>query len=226
MSEKDESKNKDNYGLGRVLALTDGVFAIAATLLVVDLFVPTLSAGATSADLWNALAGEFHIFLAYLLSFFILGVWWTAHHRHYAFIRRSDSTLQWLNLFLLLWIGLLPFFTKILAEYGPLQIAVALYALDQGAAGLCVMLSWVYASRKRRLVDENLPDDTIRLTLMRSAIAPVIFFVSIGVSFVNPYAAYASWIVLTPSFVVVSHLGHKRKKEKLKRELREKWVGC
>ncbi len=214
MTEKDESKDKENYGLNRVLALTDGVFAIAATLLVVDLFVPTLSPDATSADLWNALSGEFHTFLAYLLSFFILGVWWNAHHRHYSLIRNSDAKLRWLNLFLLLWIGLLPFFTKILAEYGPLQSAVALYALDQGAAGLCVMLSWLYASKNHRLVDKSLPQETIKTILMRSAIAPIIFFASIGFSFINPYAAYVTWIVLMPVFVIVTQLGRKNKKKR------------
>ena len=211
MSEKDEAKERENYGLNRILALTDGVFAIAATLLVIDLFVPTLSADATSADLWNALAGEYQIFLAYLLSFFILGVWWNAHHRHYELIRRSDATLRWLNLLLLLTIGLLPFFTKILAEYGPLQAAVALYALDQGAAGLFVMLSWVYASKNHKLLEKNLPDETIKLTSMRSAIAPIIFFASIGVSFIDTYAAYATWIILMPFFAIVTILGRKNK---------------
>jgi uncharacterized membrane protein len=212
MSEKDESNERENYGLNRILSLTDGVFAIAATLLVVDLFVPTLSVDATSADLWNALAGEYHIFLAYLLSFFILGVWWNAHHRHYSLIRRSDATLRWLNLLLLLTIGLLPFFTKILAEYGPLQAAVVLYALDQGAAGLFVMLSWVYASKNRRLIEKNLPEETVKLTLIRSTIAPIIFFVSIGVSFIDTYIAYATWVILMPFFAIVTILGRKKKK--------------
>jgi uncharacterized membrane protein len=216
MSENDESKDKENYGLGRILALTDGVFAIAATLLVVDLFVPTLSADATALDLWNALAGEYHIFLAYLLSFFILGVWWNAHHRHYSLIRRSNATLRWLNLLLLLTIGLLPFFTKILADYGPLQPAIALYALDQGAAGLFLMLSWVYATKNHRLVDKNLEHETIKLTLSRSIIAPIIFFASIPVSFIEPYAAYATWVIVMPFFVIVTLLGRKNKKKTTK----------
>ena len=212
MGEKGKSEDK-GYGINRVLALTDGVFAIAATLLVLDLFVPALSAGATSADLWNALSGEFHTFLAYLLSFFIIGVWWNGHHRHYSLIRDADSTLRWLNLLLLLWIGLLPFFTKILAEYGDFQIALALYSLDQAAAGLFLALSWIYASRKHKLIDKDLPEKTVRLTLMRSAIAPIIFGVSIGVSFINPILTYISWLGLVPTFVIVYRLGRKMEKK-------------
>ncbi len=214
MTEQDECKNKSEYGVTRVLALTDGVFAIAATLLVIDLAVPALASGATSADLWNALTGESHIFLAYLLSFFILGIWWSAHHRHYSYIRNTDSTLRWINLLLLLWIGLLPFFTKILADYGPLQAAVALYALDQGAAGLFITLGWYYASRKHKFVDPDLPDETINAMLIRSALAPIIFFVSIAASFISTSATYIAWVVLIPLLVVAFQMGRKIKKKK------------
>ena len=211
MSEKNESKDS-GYGINRVLALTDGVFAIAATLLVIELVVPTLSAGASSADLWNAISGELHVFLAYLLSFFILGVWWNAHHRHYSLIRDTDWTLRWLNLLLLLWIALLPFFTKILAEYGDLQAALALYSLNQAAAGLFLTLSWIYASRNHRLIDKDVPDKTIRLTLIRSSTAPILFFVSIGVSFINPILTYISWFGLVPIVILLYRYGHNSEK--------------
>jgi uncharacterized membrane protein len=212
MGEKDESKDA-GYGITRILALTDGVFGIAATLLVIELVVPTLSAGATSADLWNALAGESHTFLAYLLSFFILGVWWNAHHRHYGLIRDTDWTLRWLNLLLLLWIALLPFFTKILAEYGDLQVALALYSLDQAAAGLFLTLSWIYASRNHRLIDKDVPERTIRLTLIRSSTAPLLFFVSIGVSFIDPILTYISWFGLVPIIIILYRFRQKNEKQ-------------
>jgi uncharacterized membrane protein len=211
MGEKGETKDA-GYGITRILALTDGVFAIAATLLVIELVVPTLSAGATSTDLWSALSGEFPMFLAYLLSFFILGVWWNAHHRHYGLIRDTDWTLRWLNLLMLLWIALLPFFTKILAEYGDLQVALALYSLDQAATGLFLTLSWIYASRNHRLIDKAVPEKTIRLTLIRSSTAPILFFVSIGVSFINPILTYISWLGLVPIIVILYRYGHKNEK--------------
>jgi uncharacterized membrane protein len=211
MGEKGETRDA-GYGITRILALTDGVFAIAATLLVIELIVPTLSAGATSTDLWNALSGELPMFLAYLLSFFILGVWWNAHHRHYSLMRDTDWTLRWLNLLMLLWIALLPFFTKILAEYGDLQVALALYSLDQAATGLFLTLSWIYASRNHRLIDKDVPEKTIRLTLIRSSTAPILFFVSIGVSFINPILTYISWFGLVPIIMILYRYGHKNEK--------------
>ena len=211
MGEKGETRDA-GYGITRILALTDGVFAIAATLLVIELVVPTLSADATSTDLWNALSGAFPMFLAYLLSFFILGVWWNAHHRHYSLMRDTDWTLRWLNLLMLLWIALLPFFTKILAEYGDLQVALALYSLDQAATGLFLTLSWIYASRNHRLIDKDVPEKTIRLTLIRSSTAPILFFVSIGVSFINPILTYISWFGLVPIIMILYRYGHKNEK--------------
>jgi uncharacterized membrane protein len=162
MAEEDESNKQRGYGLDRVLAISDGVFAFAITLLVLDLTVPVLSSGASSADLWQALSKEWVSFLSYITSFFIAGVWWNAHNVNFKFIRDSDSTLRWLNLIFLLWIALLPFFTKILDQYNTLQIAVVLYATDQAFAGVFMGLSWWYASGNHRLVDKDLKNSVIR----------------------------------------------------------------
>jgi uncharacterized membrane protein len=94
MTEEDESIKRRGYGLDRTLAISDGVFAFAVTLLVLDLFVPTLSPGASSTDLWQALSKEYISFLNYILSFLIAGVWWNAHHRIFERIRNSNSTLR------------------------------------------------------------------------------------------------------------------------------------
>jgi uncharacterized membrane protein len=213
MTEEDESSERSGYRLDRVLAITDGVFAFAVTLLVLDLFVPVLSPGASSADLWNALSKEYISFLNYLLSFFIAGVWWNAHHRNFGLIRNSDSTLRWLNLLFLLWIALLPFFTKILDQYNNLQIAVVLYAADQAAAGLSMTLSWWYASRNHRLVDRNLKDSTMKFVLLRNAIAPFFFIISMGISFIGPTVATFSWFGMIPVLILVHRLERRSEKK-------------
>jgi uncharacterized membrane protein len=196
MAEKDESSVHAGYRLDRVLSITDGVFAFAVTLLVLDLVVPVLSSGASSADLWVALSNEYVSFLSYAISFLIAGAWWNAHHRIFGYIRRSDATLQWLNLLFLLWIALLPFFTKILSDYIWLQLALVLYATDQAAAGFFVALLWWYASRNHRLVDRKLKDSTIRRQLRLNAITPLWFIFSIFVSFVSLTATWIFWLAI------------------------------
>ena len=206
MAEEDESSRKRTYGLDRVLAITDGVFAFAVTLLVLDLFVPVLSSGATSADLGQALSQEYRSFVNYLLSFFIAGVWWNAHNRNFGLLRRADSTLRWLNLLFLLWIALLPFFTKILNQYTNLQLAVALYAFDQACAGFFMTLSWWYSSRNHRLVDRALEDRTIRYITLRNAVAPLSFIISMGLSFFGALVAFISWFAMVPALMLIHRL--------------------
>jgi uncharacterized membrane protein len=213
MTEEDESSKRSEYGLDRVLAISDGVFAFAVTLLVLDLFVPALSSGASSADLWEALSKEYVSFFNYLLSFFIAGVWWNAHHRNFGLIRSSDSPLRWLNLLFLLWIALLPFFTKILDQYNNLQVAVVLYAADQAAAGLFLTLSWWYASRNHRLVDRNLKRSTIRFALLIDIIPPFFFIISMGISFIGPTIATYSWFAMFPILILAHRLKRKSEKE-------------
>ncbi len=171
---------------------------------MLDLAVPVLSSGASSADLGEALSKEYTNILSYLLSFYIAGIWWTAHHRNFSWIRNSDTTLRWLNLLFLLWIAMLPFFTKILDQYINLQIAVALYATDQAGAGIFMTLSWWYASRNHRLIDKTMKNSTIRFYLSRNAVAPLFFILSIGISFLSPGIALYSWWGMVPALFIIS----------------------
>jgi uncharacterized membrane protein len=212
MTEEDESSERSGYALNRVLAISDGVFAFAVTLLVLDLAVPVLSQGASSADLWKALSKEYVSFLSYITSFLIASIWWNAHNGNFRRIRNCDSTLRWLNLLFLLWIALLPFFTKILDQYNTLQIAVVLYATDQAAAGIFMTLSWWYASKNHRLVDKNLKKSTIRSRLLNNAVAPLFFIISMGISFIGPNIATYSWFAMFPVLVLTHH--RERKSEK------------
>ena len=206
MAEENESKKSRGYRLDRVLALSDGVFAFAVTLLVLDLVVPSLLPGASSMDLWQGLSKEYISFFNYILSFFIAGVWWNGHNRNFAHIRDSNATLRMLNLFFLLWIALLPFFTKILDQYHSLQLSVALYAMDQAAAGLFLTITWWYASRNNRLIDKDMSKTEIRFGTLRNIIVPIFFIISIGLSFVDSNVATFSWYGLIPIYIIVLRL--------------------
>jgi uncharacterized membrane protein len=212
MTEEDESSGRSGYGLDRLLAISDGVFAFAITLLVLDLVVPILSPGASSADLWQALSREWVSFLSYVTSFLIAGLWWNAHNRNFRYIRNCDSTLRWLNLLFLLWIALLPFFTKILDQYHTLQIAVVLYATDQTAAGAFMGLSFWYASRNRHLVYKTLKESAIRSRLLANAVAPIFFIISMGISFIDPTIATYFWFAMFPVLALTHSMERKSEK--------------
>jgi uncharacterized membrane protein len=193
MTTEEETSDGSNYGVSRILGLSDAVFAFVVTLLVLDLVVPSLPLDATSSDLWEALSSEWIHFLDYGISFLIAGAWWNAHHRIYHYIRESDATLRSLNLFFLLWITLLPFFTRVFSENPTIQLGYILYAIDQAAAGFTLALLWWYASRNHRLVDKNLSDEVIRSRLLVSALASLWFIFSIGFTFISLGATYLFW---------------------------------
>ena len=216
MADEDESSKQRGYRLDRVLALSDGVFAFAVTLRVLDLVVPVLLPGASSSDLWQGLTKEYISFVNYILSFFIAAIWWNSHHRNFEHIRDSNTTLRMLNMFFLIWIAMLPFFTKILDQYHSLQLSVALYAIDQAAAGFSLTVIWLYASRNNQMIDKNMKKTAIRFSTIRNIITPVFFMISIGISFINTYLASFSWYGLIPVFIIVLRLEQRSEKQQTK----------
>ena len=104
-------------GRNRVEALTDGIFAVAMTLLVLDIEVPEVQQATGTANLPLKLLALVPKMLSYIISFIILGVYWVGHHAQLAFIHRADRPLLWINILFLLWVALVPFSTALLSEY-------------------------------------------------------------------------------------------------------------
>jgi uncharacterized membrane protein len=147
---------------GRLEAFSDGVFAIAITLLVLDIHVPDPS---TTADLAQQLGSQWPSYVAYGVSFLTIGIIWINHHYCMQTIARCDRTFLFLNLLLLLTIGFLPFPTKLVAQYlqqpGE-QAAVYAYAATFVVMSIIYNAWWRYASTNRRLIKDTVPDSTIR----------------------------------------------------------------
>jgi uncharacterized membrane protein len=204
MSEDEESGWRREYGLERTVALSDGVFAFAITLLVLDLVVPDLARGASTQEIMLALLQEQQMFVNYFVSFLVIGLWWTVHRGNFSRIKGSDFILGWLNLFFLLWIAVTPFFTKLLDIYGNIQFIVMLYAIVQAAAGGFMTLIWWYASRNHRLIAKNLKDSTVRHVLRTNSAAPAVFLLSVGLSFIIPPSTVRySWLLMIPLLLIL-----------------------
>jgi uncharacterized membrane protein len=167
----------------RLEAFSDGVFAIAITLLVLEIRVPEGAAG----DLAHELASQWPSYLAYLVSFLVIGIIWMNHHAVIDHLRRADRPLMALNLFLLLWIGLIPWPTRLVAEYmrdggEPERVAALVYAGTMTMMGVAFGLMWSYASHDRRLIGSNLSDAEIRRRTLRFTIGAPIYALSILVA--------------------------------------------
>jgi uncharacterized membrane protein len=184
------------YGLGRLLAISDGIFAFALTLLVVQVTVPTLASGSEPGQLGVQLLDQFPIYLSYVLSFAVLAAYWYGHHRIFRYIRRYDARLIMLNFGVLLFVAALPFPTAILGRYGDQPLAVVIYAVFQAATGLFSAVLWWYATHCRQLVSSDLNGKFIWLQGLRLVFPPAVFLLSVPIALWRPSVAEASWCLI------------------------------
>jgi len=142
-----EQTNSSANGLrmARLETLCDGVFAIAMTLLVLELHVPLKQWIHSETDLFVQIHKLGPKFLSYFLSFLILGIFWVGHNGQYAFIKQIDRELLWINILFLLFISLVPFTTALLGEFIGFKLAVWIYWLNLLLIGFTLLLNWVYA---------------------------------------------------------------------------------
>ena len=195
----------EERGLDRIINLSDAVFAFSLTLLTVDLVVPDMQ-GSSGSLLIHDLAGEYSRFLYFILTFFITASYWTSHHRIFRFIERYDSVLMRINLYFLFFITLMPFITKMISEYGHVQVAVVICALGYAIPGFLLSVMWHYASRDHLLLKKGIPVDFSRRTRIKNYIRPMIFIFSIPFSFINPSYTLYFWILLLPASIILNYI--------------------
>jgi uncharacterized membrane protein len=143
----------------RIEALADGIFAVAMTILVLELHVPELGSGASDAGLLSALRSLAPKALSFASGFVILGTLWIGHHYQFRYIRRSTRALLWINLVFLLTISSLPFVIALLGSYGAMRVTCILYGTTLVVAMACLLVQWLYAAAgpRGRLVGPALP---------------------------------------------------------------------
>lgn len=174
-------------GLGktRVEALTDGVFAIAMTLLVFGITIPAVAQDSPAAVFQQKLLELWPKFLTYGISFIVLGIYWVGHHNQFHYIRRTDRTLLWINIFFLMSVGLIPFSTTLMGQFPTQQSAVVLYGANLILAGGLLYTHWWYATDRHRLIDTDVHPEVVSLAKRRILMGPVAFLSAIGLSFLS-----------------------------------------
>src|SRR5206468_3077756 len=142
----------------RIAALADGIFAVAMTILVLELHVPELAAKPSEAELVSALGVLVPKILSYASGFVILGTFWIGHHYQFHYIRRSTRALLWINLCFLLVISSLPFVVALVGTYGAMHATCVLYGATLCLAMAILLIQWRYAAGpSRRLVGDDVP---------------------------------------------------------------------
>jgi len=202
------------FGKGRLESLTDGVFAIIMTILVFNISVPELilftegdfaseRLSAKFADLWPD-------FLAYVISFSTLGVFWVAHHRIFRWILYVDRPLIWINISFLMIIGLIPFSTTLLTQYLDSQNSIFAFSFNAILAGLLIYVIYYYVKRNPDLVDKSI-QALIEKSSSRRIVATILTYsVAIIFSFIYLQASlFLLLLVLIPEIIPDKYFGRK-----------------
>jgi uncharacterized membrane protein len=200
VTEKEESNEKKT---GRIEAFSDGVYAIAITLLVLDIKVPHDQPEA--ARLLEALLAQWPSYFAFVTSFATIGIMWINHHRLFNLIKRSDQLLLILNGLLLLGITFVPFPTALLAEYiaEPAQhIAAMIYSGTFVVIAIFFNLLWRYASYQNRLLDPRADPRAVQSISQQYAFGPLLYLLAFGLAFVSALASLVMNMLLALFFAI------------------------
>ena len=221
MDDETVSKNRIEF-------LTDGIFAVVMTLLVLDISVPQISSHyaidnvAAGTELVKRLFDLWPKMLSFGLSFVILAIYWVAHHRQFHYIKHSNRALIWINMMFLMAICIIPFSTSLLGEYRELEMSILVYGGNSIVIASLLYAQWRYVttSHHGRLLDENL-DPISKTTLSRRTLLGIIvYLIATGFSFVyTQLSPFPFVLVLIPAFLpnkTIQRITFRRSHEKMR----------
>lgn len=195
--------DKRKVRLGDTISFGDALFAFSITIMTLSIQLPnipthTLSQSQIISELLQ-LRPQFEI---YVISFFVIGLYWISYHVVFNHIVNSYATTTWLNLLFLFFITLISFATSLLITYGNYSFVFILYNVVLIITGTLLCLIWYNAVRLNH-VDNTLNAATKKDILYDTLITPVIFAISIPVFFVNADIAHYFWLLLLPSKIII-----------------------
>ncbi len=170
----------------RLEALTDGIFAIAMTLLVLTLDLGDIADGLTQVRLHQLLLAQIPKFYNYALSFVLLAVFWILHHQQFHYIKKTNQHHLWINIFILMFVALIPFSTSLVGDYSNDCMAELFFGANIFVLGMLFSLNWHYSTKDSRLIEGELEKRHIQLGIRRGLVTPLVSLLAILMAFVNP----------------------------------------
>lgn len=181
----------------RLETLVDGIFAIAMTLLVLALAVPDITGPLSNAAVQNALYGLIPSFYTLVISFILLALFWSNHHRAFHQIKEMNTVLLWINIIWLLFIVLVPFVASLTGRYGQFPISHILFNLNMLGIAFFLFLNWYYADRKR-FINEKISSRDISITKRTNILFISIALLALLLSFFFPRFSALVYLLIFP----------------------------
>jgi uncharacterized membrane protein len=185
----------------RLAALSDGIFAVAMTLLVLDLRVPANEAVHSELDLWRILVALAPRLLLFLMSVMTLGIFWVGQQTQLNHFARADRNLAWIHIAFLCAVCLVPFSTSLLAEYIHYRIALGVYWFNILLLGVTLFWSWSYATRAQHLADD-VPDEVHPAVIRRIVIAQSLYACGAALCFFSTYYSLAAIVLVQVNYAI------------------------
>ncbi|MBS1653486.1 MAG: DUF1211 domain-containing protein, partial [Bacteroidetes bacterium] len=186
--------------LERLILFSDAVFAIAITLLVIEIRIPELKTEDTHAVI-QALGNKFSEFFAFILSFAVIGQFWISHHRLFGYVTGYTTGLLWLNLHMLFWIVLVPFTSGLNSHYGGIDLVWMIYSFNMFMIALSLHFIYRYTSDPKRDISTMADDKLVqKYSYLRGIIVAGIFLM--GVLLCVPGWVWASWAARFVFFLI------------------------
>ena len=191
--------------LERLAALSDGIFAVAMTLLVLDLHVPATELIHSQGELWHTLAEAVPQLVSYIVSFITLGIFWNGQQAQLNSFERSDRHLSWIHLAFLFAVTIMPFSTRLLAGYITYRSVLIAYWANILLLGAVLFVSWRYAMRAG-LLREGITREKQCAMERRIVVAQILYAVGAGLSFFNNYVSIAFIVLVQLNFALAPRL--------------------
>ncbi|HUD67635.1 MAG TPA: TMEM175 family protein [Candidatus Sulfotelmatobacter sp.] len=189
------------HSVERLAALSDGIFAVAMTLLVLDLRVPAAETVQSERDLWHVLAALGPRLLIFLMSVMTLGIFWVGQQIQLNHFARADRNLAWIHISFLCAVSLTPFSTSLLAEFIHYRTALLVYWFNIFLLGLTLYWSWSYATRARLLSDQ-VPAEVHPAVRRRIVIAQSLYASGAALCFLNTYYSIAAIVLVQVNYAI------------------------
>jgi uncharacterized membrane protein len=212
MSEQNPHTSSGERETARIEAFSDGVFAIAITLLVLELHVPQPSE-LNGISLWAALGREWHSYLAFVMSFVSILIMWFNHHMLFGFIRRVDTWMPYLNGLLLLTVTVIPWPTSLLARYwGESEEKTAAIVFSGWMVVLAIAFNalWRYSTHKGRLLHTDVDMEKVNKITRQYSFGPIMYLVAFGLAFYHATASVVLCIAMAVFFTCAESFDSKR----------------
>lgn len=189
----------------RLAALSDGIFAVAMTLLVLDLRVPAAEAVHSEHDLWRALVALSPRLAMYVMSFLTLGIFWVGQQTQLNHLSRSDRSLSWIHIVFLFAVSITPFSTMLLAEFIVYRLALIAYWLNILFLGSTLYLSWMCATEKG-LVKDDLPLEVPAAIKSRIMIAQTLYAFGALLCVISTYWSIGFIVLVQLNYAIAPRL--------------------